>query len=116
MKKHEIQKLKTDELLRKKRLQRASDICYKYSLFTVLGVTRALERADYHIPSKWYSILDSVRATSSILHGKVSTIDEEIEEEFREKEDMIDRHLGKKKFYDEDEVEKLRDKMEEIEI
>lgn len=116
MKKHKIKNIRRNRLQHSKKLQKASNICYKYSLFTVLGITRALERADYHIPSKWYSILDSIRASSSILHGKVSTIDEDVEEEFREKEDMIDRRLGKKKFYDEKEVEKLRTKMERIDI
>ncbi len=89
---------------------------YRYLLFVMLAFTRFLSRADYHVPTKWYSIIDSVRVSSGVLHERISNIDYEIEREFRKKEEMIDRRLGKKKFYSEDEIEELQERINEIQI
>lgn len=104
------------KVTQKMRKRKIKSMCYKYSLFTVLGVTRAFSRADYHIPVKWYSLIDSLRVSSSVLHDRVSTIDEDVERDFRRKEEMLDRRLGNKKFYDEDEVKELQERFNEIEI
>lgn len=116
MNKERIKKPVPEKIVRSNKVQTASTICYKYSLLTLLGVTRALSRVDYHLPTKWYSMIDSVRASSSILHNKMSAIDEDIEEEFRRKEDMFDRRLGNKKFYNEDDVKELQKKAEKLQI
>jgi hypothetical protein len=88
----------------------------RYSLFALLAVTRALYRADYHLPIRYYSVIDSVRASSGILHEKISFIDKDVEEDFREKEKAIDRHLGREKFYDDSDIEDLRDKQDQLNV
>lgn len=94
----------------------AKKIVYRYSLLTLLGATEVVSRADYHVPSKWYSIIDSFRATSSVIHDFLSTVDEEVEQEYREKEEMLEKRLGKRKFYDEEEVEQLKKNYPKMEI
>jgi hypothetical protein len=91
-------------------------IAYKYSLFMMLGLTKFISSIDYSLPTKWYSIIDSVRVSTGVLHDRISTIDWEVEQEFREKEEMIDRRLGKKKFYSEDELDQIQDKIKEIQV
>ena len=95
---------------------RAKNAAYRYSLLALLGVTEAVSRADYQVPSKWYSIIDSFRATSSVVHDLLSTVDEDVEKEYREKEEMLEKRLGKRKFYDEKEVEELKENFQRIEI
>lgn len=95
---------------------RAKKTLYRYSLLTLLGVTEAVSRADYHVPSKWYSIIDSFRATSSVVHDMLSTVDEEVEQEYREKEEMLEKRLGKRKFYDEEEVKELKRNYQRMEV
>lgn len=68
------------------------------------------------MPTKWHSVLDNVRCVSLMAYGKLSRIDSDVEREVLEKEDMIDRRLGKKKFYDESELEELRELEEDIEV
>ena len=88
----------------------------RYSLFALLAVTRALYRADYHIPVKYYSVIDSMRESSGILHEKISFIDADVEKDFREKELAIDRRLGREKFYDENEIDRLRKNQDQLNI
>ncbi|MFB6147551.1 MAG: hypothetical protein ABEJ66_01575, partial [Candidatus Nanohaloarchaea archaeon] len=59
---------------------------YQYTLFVLLAVTRAFHRADYHLPVKWYSMLDSLRVSSGVLHERIGMIDEDVEREFRQVE------------------------------
>lgn len=88
----------------------------RYSLFVLLAATRALYRADYHLPVRYYTVIDSVRASSGILHEKISFIDQDVEEEFREKEEALDRHLGRKKFYDDSEIDTLKENHDQMNI
>lgn len=92
------------------------NLAYKYTLFMVLALTRAFSRADYHVPVKWFSLIDSLQVSSGILHERISTLDPEVEERFREKERMIDRRLGKEKFYSPDEIKEVREKLEDIKV
>ncbi len=89
---------------------------YRNSLLALLGLTRVLYLADVKPPTKWITLFDSVRASSGMIHTKLSTIDEEVEEEFIEKEEMFEKRIGKKKFYSEDEVEELKKKRNEIRV
>lgn len=89
---------------------------YRSTLFLLLAVTRALHRADFNLPVKWYSMLDSLRVSSGVLHDKIGMIDQDVERDFREVEKQIDRRLGNEKFYSEEEVEKLQGKINEIRL
>lgn len=89
---------------------------YRNTLFVLLAVTRAFHRADFNLPVKWYSLLDSLRVSSGMLYDKISMIDEDVEQEFRQVEKQIDRRLGNEKFYSEDEIEKLQGKINEIKL
>jgi len=83
----------------------------KYGLLTMLGLTRVLEKADYTIPLRYDSMIDSLRVSCGLLHERLSFVDKEVEQEFREKEEMINLHLGNEKFYDDEEINKLQEKM-----
>ena len=88
----------------------------KKILIASLGVTRALSSIDYNIPSKWLSIIDSLTASSETAHAKLSMLDSEVQKEYLEKEAMIERRLGKRKFYNDEEIEKIREEIEKIEL
>ena len=89
---------------------------YRGILFLMLGVTGAFNRLDVNLPTKWYSIIDSLRVSSGVLHNKLCMIDEEVDREFREVEKQIDRRLGNEKFYSEKEIEELRKKISQIKV
>lgn len=95
---------------------RAKKKFYRNALFALLAVTRAFHRAEFHLPVKWYSMLDSLRVSSGILHDRISMIDDEVEKNFRKAEKQFDRRIGKEEFYDEEEIKKLRGKMKEIKL
>lgn len=95
---------------------RAKQRAYRSALFLMLVATRAFNRADLNLPTKWFSLIESLRASSGILHNRIGMIDEEVEEEFHEVEKQFDRRLGKEKFYSEEEVEELREKINEIQV
>jgi hypothetical protein len=89
---------------------------YQKTLLTLLGVTRVFAKADIRIPSKWLSFLNSLRASSELLHLKLSRIDREVEDEFIWKEEMIEKRLGTEAFYSEEELEDLKDNREKIKV
>lgn len=95
---------------------RTTEKAYKNALLTLLGVTRIVSRTDVTLPSKWLSVFENVRISSDILHTKLSTIDNEVEKEFREKEELVEKKFGKEKFYCEEELSELKDKSKEINI
>ncbi|MFB6245849.1 MAG: hypothetical protein ABEJ03_05900 [Candidatus Nanohaloarchaea archaeon] len=88
---------------------------YRYCLLTLLGATEAVSRADYNLPSKWQSIFEGFRASSGMAHGILSTVDEEVEEEYREKQEMLEKRLGKQKFYDSERLRELKRNYPEME-
>lgn len=51
-----------------------------------------------------------------MIHTKLSTLDEEVEEEFLEKEEIFEKKIGKKKFYSSDELEELKEKRKQIKV
>lgn len=85
-------------------------------MFMLLAVTRFLNRADFNVPTKWFSIIDSMRVSSGVLHERIGMIDEDIQEEFLQVEKQIDRRLGNEKFYSDEEVDQLQNKIDEIKL
>lgn len=92
------------------------DACYRTLMLSMLGVTRAISKADMKPPTKWLVFLDSLRVSSDILFVKLSYMDEEVGEEFTQKEEQFERKIGKKKFYSKDELEELKEKRREITV
>ncbi|WEL23532.1 hypothetical protein [Candidatus Nanohalovita haloferacivicina] len=88
----------------------------KKLLLASLGVTRALSSIDYNIPSKWLSVIDSVTVSSETAHARLSMLDEEVQREYIEKEEMIERRLGKRKFYDDEEIDEIREQIKNTEL
>lgn len=89
---------------------------YRNLLMTSLGVTKMISKADYAIPSKWYTFYDSLRVSSEMAHAKLAMVDQEVQEEFLEKEEMIERRLGRKKFYSQEEINELQKKIDQIKL
>jgi len=91
-------------------------ILYKSSLLTLLGVTRAVSSVEMNPPGKWVPFFDSLKASSDMAHCKISELDKEIGGEFAEKEELVEKRLGKKKFYSSEELEDVKDRKGEIRI
>lgn len=89
---------------------------YRNVLLTLLGATRAISRADFKPPTKWLTFFEGIQASSDMLYVKLSDLDEDVGNEFIEKEEHLEMKLGKKKFYDENEIEELKEKQKEIDI
>lgn len=85
-------------------------------LLASLGATRALSSVDYNIPSKWLSVIDSVTVSSETAHATLSMLDEDVQREYMEKEEMIERRLGKRSFYDDKDLDEIRKKINKAEI
>lgn len=97
-------------------MQKIQDFVYRNTLLALLGFTRALSRADVNPPTKWMAFLDSLRASSDMLHFKLSKFDDEVGEEFFEKEEMFEKRVGKQKFYSQKELDRLKNRRKEIDL
>ena len=89
---------------------------YRNALLTLLGATRAIARADFKPPTKWLTFFEGVQASSDMLYVKLCNMDEEVGDEFIEKEELLEKRLGKKKFYDENEIKELKKKQDDISV
>ncbi|MFB6241844.1 MAG: hypothetical protein ABEJ36_03520 [Candidatus Nanosalina sp.] len=96
---------------------RIGEFVYKKSLLGALAVTRAFEKIEYPVPNHWKAIFDTLSVSSSVAHEQISLLDEEVEQEFEEKEEKITRALGLgDKLYSEEELRKLEERKNEIEL
>lgn len=89
---------------------------YRNALLTLLGATRAVARADFKPPTKWLTFFEGIKVSSDMLYVKLSSLDEDVGNEFIEKEELLEMRLGMKKFYDENEIKELKEKQNEISI
>lgn len=96
------------------RMDRITKTVYRNTLLLLLGATRALGKIEFSPPTKWLSVVESVRASSDILYFKLSSLDEDVEKEFVQKEEIIEKRLGKEKFYSDTELNDLKRKKGEI--
>lgn len=88
----------------------------KKLLMTSLGVTKLFSRTDPNLPVKWYSLYDSLRVSSEVVHARLAVMDEEVQQEYREREKQIERRLGRTKLYDDEEIQELQQKIDSIRI
>lgn len=98
------------------RLEGVREQFYRHTLFFLLGFTRALAGADFNVPSKWYSVFENLRVSSNVIHDRIAAVDEDVEQEFRQVENQIERRMGKQKFYSEEEIKELQERIKEIRI
>lgn len=89
---------------------------YRNALLTLLGATRAVARADFKPPTKWLTFFEGIKVSSDMLYVKLSSLDEDVGNEFIQKEELLEMRLGMKKFYDENEIKELKEKQNEISI
>ncbi|MFQ3275385.1 MAG: hypothetical protein ACI9LV_000199 [Candidatus Nanohaloarchaea archaeon] len=89
---------------------------YRKTLLALLGLTHIVSRADYTFPSKWLAVFENIRISSDIAHTKLSTVDEEVEKQFLEKEEIMEKKLGNEKFYSQEELEYLKANKSNIKV
>lgn len=96
---------------------RLGGFVYRKSILGALAVTRAFEKLDYPSLTHWKMVFDTLSVSSSVAHSQISLLDEEVEEEFEKKEQRINRALGiDEKLYSEEELQKLQNRKNEIEL
>lgn len=89
-------------------MKKTAKIAYRKSLLALLGLTHLVSKADFSVPSKWLAVFENIRISSDIVHTKLSTVDKEVEKEFLEKEELMEKKLGNEKFYSQEELEYLK--------
>ncbi|PSH00201.1 MAG: hypothetical protein BRC28_00710 [Nanohaloarchaea archaeon SW_4_43_9] len=97
-------------------MKKTAKKAYRKSLLALLGLTRVVSRADFSIPSKWLAVFENIRISSDIAHTKLSKVDKEVEKEFLEKEELMEKKLGNQKFYSQEELEDLKANKSNINI
>lgn len=75
-----------------------------------------VSRAEFSPPSKWLAVFENIRISSDILNAKLCEVDEEVGDEFFEKEELIEKKMGSEKFYSTEEIEDLKEKRKNIRI
>lgn len=93
---------------------------YKLGMLTLISSTDIFSRVganlDDKMPGKWCYITENMTAFSSIAHCKLSEAEEDFTCEYIEKEDILKKKLGRKKFYSEEELDELKKRRKGVQI
>jgi len=87
---------------------------YQKVLLALLGVTGVFCRFNIKLPTKWYSLIDTLQVSTSVLHTRLSVLDREVQREYQELETNFERQLGITSFYCPNEIEEIKDEIEEL--
>ena len=97
-------------------MRETADKAYRNTLLLMMGLTRIISKADFSPPTKWLAVLENIRISSDILNAKLYEVDEDLGDEFVEKEQLLEKRLGSEKFYSQQEINDLKDKRNSIKI
>ena len=89
---------------------------YRKTLIGLLGLTKAISCTEKNIPGRWHEVMDSVRASSTVLHVQLSVIDAEVTREYLELEDNFSKKIGNRKLYTDEDLENARKRIEQVEF
>lgn len=85
---------------------------HRKTLVLMLGLTGMFSRFDVNLPTKWYSIIDTLRVSTGVLHSRLGCIDHQAQKEYEELETNVERQLGLASFYSPDEIEDIKNQVE----
>ena len=79
---------------------------YRHSLLGFLAATSILQRLRYPVPNHWDRFLETLQVTSKVAYSRIILTDEEVEEEFREKQEKIE-NLKDRNLHSDKEIQKI---------
>lgn len=97
-------------------LKKYATKAYRKALLAVLGATRGLYRLDIDFPSRWKGLFDTLQVSSGLAYSTLSSLDEEVDREVQEWETRFERSLGKRKFYSEEELNKISKEFSHVDV
>jgi len=89
---------------------------YRKALLAVLGSTRGLYRLDIDFPSRWKGLFDTLQVSSGLAYTTLSSLDEEVDREVQEWETRFERSFGDKKFYSEEELNRISKELSSVNV
>lgn len=84
----------------------------KKALVGMLMFTGLLSRADIRLPTKWYSVLESLAVSTGTLHSGLCTVDREALKEYRELETQLEHRLGLSTYYSPEDIQEIKEQVE----
>ena len=79
---------------------------YRQSLLAFLAVASALQRVRYPVPNHWQKFLETLQVTSTVAYSRVMITEDDIEKDFREKQEKIE-NLRDRSLYSENDIQKI---------
>ena len=85
---------------------RVGGLMYRQSLLAFLAVASVLQRIRYPVPNHWQKFLETLQVTSTVAYSKVMITEDDIEKDFKEKQEKIGE-LKNRSLYSENDVEEI---------
>ena len=90
---------------------------------SVMAFTKCCENVDcvdrfsFDLPLRWTQLLDTLSTSSTIAYNQISLIDEDVEEEFENKTELIERKMGRgENLYSKKEFDELNRRKDNIKL
>lgn len=100
----------------KEMLKKYTTKAYRKALLAILGVTRGLYKLDIDFPSRWKGLFDTLQVSSGLAYSTLSSLDEDVDREVQKWETRFERSFGKRKYYSEEELNKISKEFSSITI
>ncbi|MFP4038457.1 MAG: hypothetical protein ACLFTA_01590 [Candidatus Nanohaloarchaea archaeon] len=91
---------------------RAKQFAYRKLLLAMIGITGLFSRLDVHLPTKWYSFIETLQVSTGVVHSRLCMVDEEVDREYREMEKDLERQLGLESFYSPEDIQEIKEEVE----
>jgi len=84
---------------------------YRQSLIAFLAVASVLQRIRYPVPNHWQKFLETLQVTSTVAYSKVMITEDDIEKDFKEKQEKIE-NLRDRSLYSENDIKNIQEEKE----
>ena len=99
------------DITQKVKNNRVGGLVYRQSLLAFLAAASVLQKIRYPVPNHWQKFLETLQVSSTVAYAKVMISEDDIEKDFREKQERIESFKDRS-LYSENDIENICEEKE----
>ena len=94
------------DLTQKVKNNRVAGLVYRQSLIAFLAAASILQKVRYPVPNHWQKFLETLQVSTGVACSKVMNTEDDIEKDFREKQERIEK-IKDRSLYSENDINNI---------
>lgn len=94
------------DLAQKVKNNRVGGLVYRQSLLAFLAAASVLQKVRYPVPNHWQKFLETLQVSTGVAYSKVMITEDDIEKDFREKQERIEK-MKDRSLYSENDIQEI---------